>query len=46
MNETSKQEVKEVRSPIPMKAGEQECFDTEYERNGVLRHGMDGDMLR
>ena len=35
MDETSKQQVKEVRSPIPMRAGKPACFDTEYERNGV-----------
>lgn len=35
MDETSKQQVKEVRNPIPMQAGKPERFDTEYERNGV-----------
>lgn len=35
MDETSKQQVKEVRNPIPMQSGKPERFDTEYERNGV-----------
>ena len=35
MDESSKQQVKEVRTPIPMKAGQPERFDNEYERNGV-----------
>lgn len=35
MDETSKQQVKEVRNPIPMQTGKPERFDTEYERNGV-----------
>ena len=35
MDESSKQQVKEVRSPIPMQAGSPERYDNEYERNGV-----------
>lgn len=35
MDESSKQQVKEVRTPIPMKAARPERFDNEYERNGV-----------
>lgn len=35
MDESSKQQVKEVRTPIPMKPGQPEKFDNEYERNGV-----------
>jgi len=36
MDESSKQLIKEVREPIPMKPGEVEKFDTEYERNGTV----------
>lgn len=35
LDESSKQQVKEKRTPIPMEAGKPERFDTEYERNGV-----------
>ena len=35
MDESSKQRVKETRLGIPLGAGQVECFDTEYERNGV-----------
>jgi len=35
MDESSKQQVKNVRSPIPMKSAHPERFDNEYERNGV-----------
>lgn len=35
MDESSKQPIKEVRSPIPAKPGEVEKYDTEYERNGL-----------
>ena len=35
MDESSKQQTKEVRTPIPMEPGKAERFDTEYERNGV-----------
>lgn len=35
MDESSKQMVKETRLGIPLGAGQVECFDTEYERNGV-----------
>ena len=36
MDETSKQCVREVRTPIPAAAGRPERFDAEYERNGVV----------
>lgn len=35
MDETSKQQIKETRQPIPMQPGQPECYDHEYERNGV-----------
>lgn len=35
MDETSKQQLKEVRAKIPMAPGKPERFDTEYERNGT-----------
>lgn len=35
MDESSKQQTKEVRSPIPAEPGRGERYDTEYERNGV-----------
>ena len=35
MDETTKQHVKETRTSIPMKPGRSECYDYEYERNGV-----------
>ena len=35
MDESSKQCVKEVRQPLPMRAGSPERYDVEYERNGV-----------
>jgi hypothetical protein len=35
MDEASKQQVKETRSPLPAKPGEPERYDYEYERNGV-----------
>lgn len=35
MDETSKQMVKETRSPIPMTPGQVARYDYEYERNGV-----------
>jgi hypothetical protein len=35
MDETSKQHTKETRTPLPMRCGEPEIFDFEYERNGV-----------
>lgn len=34
-DESSKQQVKEVRTPLPAKPGEEARYDTEYERNGV-----------
>lgn len=35
MDESSKQQVAEVRTPIPAEPGQVERYDTEYERNGV-----------
>lgn len=35
MDETTKQHIKETRIPIPMKPGKTQCYDHEYERNGV-----------
>ena len=35
MDESSKQQTKEVRKPINAKKGQPERYDTEYERNGV-----------
>lgn len=35
MDETNKQQIKEVRTPIPLKQGESLRYDTEYERNGT-----------
>jgi len=35
MDETSKQQVRETRIPIPSKAGSPKKYDYEYERNGV-----------
>jgi hypothetical protein len=35
MDETSKQLVQEVRSPLPSQPGKPEKYDAEYERNGV-----------
>lgn len=35
LDESSKQQVKEVRTPLPMEPGKVERFDSEYERNGV-----------
>lgn len=35
MDESNKQQVKEVRVPLPMKEGQPERYDNEYERNGV-----------
>ena len=35
MDESSKQLIKEVRQALPMKPGDVEKFDTEYERNGT-----------
>lgn len=35
MDESSKQQTKEVRIPIPAEPGKGERYDTEYERNGV-----------
>ena len=35
MDESSKQHLREVRIPLPMKPGTPERFDTEYERNGT-----------
>ncbi len=35
LDETSKQQVKEVRNPLPLVSGYPERYDAEYERNGV-----------
>ena len=35
MDETNKQQVKEVKEPISMKEGSLEKYDTEYKRNGT-----------
>ena len=35
MDETNKQQVKEVKAPIPMKEGSPQKYDTEYKRNGT-----------
>ncbi len=35
MDESSKQQIKEVRNPIKAEPGKPERYDTEYERNGV-----------
>lgn len=35
MDESSKQQIKEVRAPIKPKHGKPERYDSEYERNGV-----------
>lgn len=35
VDETSKQQTKEVRQPIPTKPGQVAKYDSEYERNGV-----------
>ena len=34
-DESSKQQVKEVRTPVPVASGQPARYDTEYERNGV-----------
>ena len=35
MDESSKQQIKEVRQPLGAKGGKPQRYDTEYERNGV-----------
>ena len=35
MDESSKQQTREVRAPIPAKPGQSERYDNEYERNGT-----------
>ena len=35
MDESSKQQIKDTRTPIPVKPGTVARYDTEYERNGV-----------
>jgi hypothetical protein len=35
MDEISKQLVSEKRQPLPVQPGETECYDYEYERQGV-----------
>lgn len=34
-DETSKQLIQEVRTPLPAQPGHPECYDSEYERNGT-----------
>jgi hypothetical protein len=34
-DETNKQLINEVRTPLPAEPGQPERYDTEYERNGV-----------
>lgn len=46
MDESSKQMVKETRLGIPLGVGQAECFDTEYERNGVSNIFMFCEPLR
>ena len=46
MDETTKQLIKEVRAPLPMKPGEVEKYDTEYERNGTANIFMGFEPLR
>ncbi len=35
LDETSKQHIKETCAPLPMRQGNNEIYDFEYERNGV-----------
>lgn len=35
MDETSKQQIEETRIPLPMRPGQNRCYDHEYKRNGV-----------
>jgi len=35
LDETSKQLIREIRAPMPMKRGRPRRFDYEYERNGT-----------
>jgi hypothetical protein len=35
MDESSKQQVKETRDPLPLTPGKPQCYDYAYERNGV-----------
>ena len=35
LDETNKQHIKETRLPLPIRPGEPEKYDFEYERNGV-----------
>ena len=35
MDESSKQQIKEIRDPLPAVPGKPQRYDTEYERNGV-----------
>jgi len=35
MDESSKQHLLETRTPLPMKPGQPERYDTEYKRNGT-----------
>lgn len=46
MDETSKQQLKETRIPIPLEPGKPERFDNEYERNGTSNIFMFFEPLR
>ena len=46
MDETSKQQIKEMRLPLPMGPSQVERYDTEYERNGVSNIFMFCEPLR
>jgi hypothetical protein len=35
MDESSKQQIKEIRTPWPVESGQPQKYDSEYERNGV-----------
>lgn len=35
MDESSKQQIKETRTPLPLEPGQPQKYDSEYERNGV-----------
>jgi hypothetical protein len=46
VDETSKQLIKEVREPLPMKPGEVQKYDTEYDRNGTANVFMGFEPLK
>lgn len=46
MDESSKQQIKEVRQPLPAAPGTPERYDTEYERNGVSNRFLFFEPLR